>query len=101
MFSDGYHKDIGPDMKQTSLRIRPSIECQLIFLDTLLIDARRINRMYMNCSTLAIGNNSIRQSVGKGLLRADRPPSQDQVEGSRQTDEMRKAHRSSINQGNS
>lgn len=51
----------------------------------------------MNSSTLAIGNNSISQSVGKSLLRADRPSGQDQVEGSWQTDEMRKAHRSSIN----
>lgn len=82
MFSDGYHKDIGPDVKQTTLRIRPSIECEPLFLDTPLIDARRINRMYMSCSTLAIGNNSIRQSVGEGLLRADGPSSQDQVEGS-------------------
>lgn len=51
-------------------------------------------------STLSVGNNSVSQSIGESLLRADGPPGQDQVEGSGQTDETRKTHGAPINQGN-
>lgn len=52
-------------------------------------------------STLAVGNNSVCQSVGESLLSANRSSGQDQIEGSGQTDEMRKAHGAPIDQRNS
>lgn len=55
----------------------------------------------MISSTLAIGNYSVRQSVGESLLSANRSSGQDQIEGSGQTNEMRKTHGAPIDQGNS
>lgn len=52
-------------------------------------------------STLAVGNNSVRQSVGKSFLSANRSSGQDQIECSGQTDEMRKTHGAPVNQGDS
>lgn len=52
-----------------------------------------------NSNTLAIRNNSVSQSVGKSLLCSDRSSSQNQVEGSWQTNETRESHCASVNQG--
>lgn len=54
-----------------------------------------------NSNTLAIWNNSVSQSVGKSLLCSDRWSSQNQVEGSWQTNETGESHCASVNQWDS
>lgn len=52
-------------------------------------------------STLAVRNHSVGQTEGKSLLSANGSSGQDQIQGSGQTDEMRKTHAAAVEEGNS
>lgn len=76
---------------RTSLEVHPLLSRSIL---------RTVTGAPFICSTLAVGNDSVRQSVGESLLRADGSSGQDQVEGSGQTDETRKTHGAPVDQGN-